>query len=131
MQAVQDSGLVITDDNRDRIGCVIGSGIGGISTLFEQIQVFYERGPSRVSPFLVPMMIPDTAGGMVAIHLGVRGPNMAVVTACATGTNAIGEATEIIRRGQADVMLAGGSEAGDHPDRHGRSEFDDRPFHAQ
>jgi 3-oxoacyl-[acyl-carrier-protein] synthase II len=112
MQAVQDARLEINDDNRDRIGCVIGSGIGGISTLFEQVQVYNQRGPSRVSPFLVPMMIPDSAGGMVAIHLGVRGPNMAVVTACATGTNAIGEAAEIIRRGQADVMLAGGSEAG-------------------
>ncbi len=70
-----------------------------------------ERGPNRVSPFLVPMMLPDTAPGMVAIHLGVRGPNMAVVTACATGTNCVGEAAEIIRRGQADVILAGGSEA--------------------
>lgn len=112
MQAVQDAGLEINDDNRDRVGCVIGSGIGGISTLFEQVQVYNERGPSRVSPFLVPMMIPDTAGGMVAIYLGVRGPNLAVVTACATGTNAIGEAAEIIRRGQADVILAGGSESG-------------------
>jgi 3-oxoacyl-[acyl-carrier-protein] synthase II len=111
-QAVQNANLPINDDNRDRIGCVIGSGVGGISTLFEQVQVYNTRGPSRVSPFLVPMMIPDTAGGMVAIHLGVRGPNLAVVTACATGTNAIGEAAEIIRRGQADVILAGGSEAG-------------------
>jgi 3-oxoacyl-[acyl-carrier-protein] synthase II len=112
IQAVQDSGLEITDDNRDRIGCVIGSGVGGISTIFEQVQVFLDRGPARVSPFLVPMMISDNAGGMVAIHLGVRGPNMAVVTACATGTNAIGEAAEVIRRGQADVILAGGTEAG-------------------
>jgi len=112
IQAVQDAGLEITDDNRDRIGCVIGSGVGGISTIFEQVYVFYNRGPGRVSPFLVPMMIADSAGGMVAIHLGVRGPNMAVVTACATGTNAIGEAAEVIRRGQADVILAGGSEAG-------------------
>lgn len=112
IQAVQDAKLQIHDGNRDRIGCVIGSGVGGISTLFEQVQVYITRGPSRVSPFLVPMMIPDTAGGMVAIHLGVRGPNLAVVTACATGTNAIGEAAEIIRRGQADVILAGGSEAG-------------------
>jgi 3-oxoacyl-[acyl-carrier-protein] synthase II len=112
MQAVQDANLTIDDDNRDRIGCVIGSGVGGISTLFEQVQVLNTRGPSRVSPFLVPMMIPDNAGGMVAIHLGVRGPNLAVVTACATGTNAVGEAAEIIRRGQADVILAGGSEAG-------------------
>jgi len=112
LQAVQDAGLEINDSNRDRIGCVIGSGIGGISTLFEQVQVFLERGPSRVSPFLVPMMISDTAGGMIAIHLGVRGPNLAVATACATGTNSVGEAAEIIRRGQADVMLAGGSESG-------------------
>jgi 3-oxoacyl-[acyl-carrier-protein] synthase II len=110
-QAVQDANLVIDDDNRDRIGVVIGTGIGGLSTLFEQMQVFTDRGPSRVSPFLVPMMLPDSGPGMVAIHLGLRGPNMAVVTACATGTNAVGEATEVIRRGQADVILAGGSEA--------------------
>lgn len=111
LQAVQQSGLNIDDTNRDRIGVVIGTGIGGLSTLYEQMQVFAERGPSRVSPFLVPMMLPDSSAGMVAIQLGVRGPNMAVVTACATGTNAVGEAAEIIRRGQADVILAGGSEA--------------------
>lgn len=110
-QAVEDAGLQINDENRDMIGVVIGTGIGGLNTLFEQMQVFIERGPNRVSPFLVPMMLPDTGPGMVAIHLGVRGPNMAVVTACATGTNAVGEAAEIIRRGQADVMLAGGTEA--------------------
>lgn len=110
-QAVDDARLQITDENRDEIGVVIGTGIGGLNTLFEQMQVFIERGPNRVSPFLVPMMLPDTGPGMVAIHLGVRGPNMAVVTACATGTNAVGEATEIIRRGQAEVMLAGGTEA--------------------
>ena len=111
LQAVDDAGLVIDDGNRDRIGVVIGTGIGGLGTLFDQINIFSTRGPSRVSPFLVPIMLPDTGGGMVAIHLGVRGPNMAVVTACATGTNAIGEAAEILRRGQADVILAGGSEA--------------------
>lgn len=111
IQAIQDAKLEINEDNRDRIGVVVGTGIGGISTLFDQTLVFLERGPSRVSPFLVPMMLPDTAAGMVAINLGVRGPNMAVVTACATGTNAVGEGTEIIRRGQADAMLVGGSEA--------------------
>jgi 3-oxoacyl-[acyl-carrier-protein] synthase II len=111
LQAVEDAGLKITDNNRDRIGVIIGTGIGGLETLFEQMQVFIERGPLRVSPFLVPMMLPDSAAGMVAILLGVRGPNLAVVTACATGTNAVGEAAEVIRRGQADVMLAGGSEA--------------------
>ncbi len=111
LQAVQDAGLVIDDGNRDRVGVVIGTGIGGIGTLYDQMRVLGERGPARVSPFLVPMMLPDTAGGMIAIHMGVRGPNMAVVTACATGTNAVGEAAEIIRRDHADVMLAGGSEA--------------------
>jgi len=110
-QARQDAGLEINEDNRDRIGAIIGSGIGGIGTLFENMQIFAERGPLRVSPFLVPMMLPDTAGGMVAIHLGIRGPNLAVVTACATGTNAVGEAAEVIRRGHADAMFAGGSEA--------------------
>ena len=110
-QAVQDAGLEINDSNRDRIGVVIGTGIGGLTTLFDQIQVFNQRGPSRVSPFLVPMMLPDSGAGIVAIQLGVRGPNMAVVTACATGTNSVGEAVEMIRRGFADAILAGGSEA--------------------
>lgn len=109
--AVSDAGLVITEVNGDQVGVVIGTGIGGLGTLFEQMQVFSERGPSRVSPFLVPMMLPDTAAGMIAIYLGARGPNMAVITACATGTNAIGEAAEIIRRDKAKVVLAGGSEA--------------------
>ncbi len=111
LQALDHAQLQINDGNRDRIGAVIGTGIGGLNTLHKQIQVFMEKGPSRVSPFLVPMMLPDTAPGMVAIHLGIRGPNMAVVSACATGTNALGEATEIIRREYADVVLAGGAEA--------------------
>ena len=110
-QAVKQAGLEISDSNRERVGVIIGTGIGGIGTLFEQLQVFSERGPLRVSPFLVPMMLPDTAAGMVAIHFGIRGINMAVVTACATGTNAIGEAAEAIRRGTVDVILAGGAEA--------------------
>ncbi len=110
-QALQDSNLTVSDRNRDRIGVIIGTGIGGMTTLAEQFQLYCERGPWRVSPFLVPMMIPDTAAAMTAINLGVRGPNMAVVSACASGTNAVGEAAEIIRRGHADAMLAGGSEA--------------------
>lgn len=114
-QAVEHSNLEITDENRDRVGVLIGSGIGGIGTLYENIQVFLERGPSRVSPFTVPMMLPDSPSGLVAIHFGVRGPNMAIVTACATGSNSIGEATEIIRRGAADVMLAGSTEAAISP----------------
>jgi len=111
MQAVEQAGLEVTDENRDRIGVVVGTGIGGMGTLFENMETFIERGPSRVSPFMVPMMLPDTSAGMIAIQFGVRGPNLAVVTACATGTNAVGESAEMIRRGQADVVLAGGTEA--------------------
>ena len=110
-EAVADAGLVITDDNRDRIGAVIGTGIGGIGSISEQFDVMRERGAGRISPFLIPMMLPDTAGGSIAIEMGFRGPNMAVVTACASGTNALGEAAAVIRRGTADVMLAGGAEA--------------------
>jgi len=110
-QAIQDANLVINEANRERIGAVIGTGIGGIQSLYDQFHNFMERGPSRVSPFLVPMMLPDTPASTLAIKLGIRGTNLAVVTACATGTNAIGEASEIIQRGQTDVMLAGGCEA--------------------
>jgi 3-oxoacyl-[acyl-carrier-protein] synthase II len=111
LQAVDQAKLEVDENNRDRIGVVVGCGIGGMNTLFEQMQVFFQRGPDRVSPFLVPMMLPDTAAGMVAIQLGVRGPNMAVVSACASGTNAIGEAAEVIRRGSADVVISGGAES--------------------
>jgi len=109
-QAVEDAVLEITNENRDQIGAVIGTGIGGISTLSDNVKTLIDQGPARVSPFLIPRILPDSPGGMVAIHLGIRATNFAVVTACATGTNAIGETAEIIRRGQADVMLAGGTE---------------------
>jgi 3-oxoacyl-[acyl-carrier-protein] synthase II len=111
-EAVTHAALPVHDGNRDRIGAVVGSGIGGIGTLSEQLAVLQARGSWRVSPFLIPMMLPDTAAGTLAIELGLRGPNLAVVTACASGTNAIGEAAAIIRRGDADVILAGGAEAG-------------------
>jgi 3-oxoacyl-[acyl-carrier-protein] synthase II len=111
IQAIQDAGLTIDDTNRDSIGAVIGTGIGGIGTVAEQFEVYKNRGPSRVSPFLVPMMLPDTPGSMIAINLGIKGMNLAIVTACASGTNAMGEATNIIRRGQTQVVLAGGTEA--------------------
>ena len=111
LQAVEHSGLKIDDANRDRVGALIGTGIGGVATMTEQITVLAERGPDRVSPFLVPMMLADTAPGIVAIKLGIRGPNLAVITACATGSNTIGEAAEMIRRGSADAILAGGAEA--------------------
>jgi 3-oxoacyl-[acyl-carrier-protein] synthase II len=109
-EALEQSGLKIDDANRDRIGIVIGTGIGGIGSIVEQSEVMRERGVDRVSPFLIPMMISDSAAGMLAIRIGVRGPNMAIATACASGNNAIGDAVETIRRGSADVMIAGGSE---------------------
>jgi 3-oxoacyl-[acyl-carrier-protein] synthase II len=111
MEALEQSGFKVDESNRDRVGVVIGTGIGGIGTLLEQAEVMRERGPDRVSPFLVPMMISDSAAGMLAIRFGARGPNMALATACASGNNAIGEALEMIRRGSADVMVAGASEA--------------------
>jgi 3-oxoacyl-[acyl-carrier-protein] synthase II len=114
-QALHDSALVVNADNTARIGVYIGTGIGGIGTLEAELRQLVAKGPDRVSPFLVPMMLPDTAAGQVAIQFGLRGPNMAIVTACASGNNAIGEATECVRRGAADVMVAGGTEAGITP----------------
>jgi 3-oxoacyl-[acyl-carrier-protein] synthase II len=111
LEAMAHSGLSIDDANRDRVGILIGTGIGGITTLIEQYEVMRQRGPDRVSPFLIPMMISDGAAGNIAIRIGVRGPNMSIATACASGTNALGEAAEMIRRGSADVMIAGASEA--------------------
>ncbi|HIW12521.1 MAG TPA: beta-ketoacyl-ACP synthase II [Candidatus Salinicoccus stercoripullorum] len=110
-EAVADSGLEINDDNAERVGVWIGSGIGGIQALEDGFKVLYERGPRRVSPFFVPMMIPDMASGQVSIKHGAKGPNGATVTACATGTNSIGEAFKFIARGQADAMITGGTEA--------------------
>jgi len=110
-EALADAHLTITEDNRDRIGVFIGTGIGGIGTLLSEAEVYRTRGPNRVSPFLVPMMLPDAAGGQVAITFGMRGPNLGLISACATGSNAICEAAEAIRRGSADVMIAGGAEA--------------------
>ena len=110
-QALDDAGLVVTEGNAHRIGVVIGSGLGGVISLMDQADVLRERGPNRVSPFLVPMILSDSASGQVAINYGLKGPNFAVVSACATGANAIGEAAEVIRRGVADIMVAGGAEA--------------------
>lgn len=110
-EAVKDSGLEIDDDNAERVGVWIGSGIGGIQALQDGFKVLYERGPRRVSPFFVPMMIPDMASGQVSIRHGAKGPNGTTVTACATGTNSIGDAFKIIERGQADAMITGGTEA--------------------
>jgi 3-oxoacyl-[acyl-carrier-protein] synthase II len=109
--ALADSGLIIDDTNRDRVGVTVGSGIGGLSTLEQQHKILMERGPGRVSPFLIPGMIADMGAGMVSILLGARGPNSCVVSACATGAQNIGEAYHTIRRGDADAMIAGGAEA--------------------
>jgi 3-oxoacyl-[acyl-carrier-protein] synthase II len=109
--ALEDGGLELPFQDPTRVGVLVGSGIGGIETVQEQAQILLERGADRVSPFFVPMMIPDMASGQIAIHTGAKGPNSCTVTACATGTHAIGDAFRIVSRGQADVMLAGGSEA--------------------
>ena len=111
-QAMADSGLEVTDENRYDIACVVGSGIGGVASIFESIKSFIERGARSVSPLMVPMMLPDAPSSKISMTYGLRGPNFAISTACATGNNCIGEATEIIRRGQADMALAGSSEAG-------------------
>jgi 3-oxoacyl-[acyl-carrier-protein] synthase II len=109
--AVEDAAFPSDDDVRVRTGVLIGSGIGGLDTMFEQVGRIMESGPSKVSPFFVPYMIPDMASGYVSIVHGFRGPNSCVVTACATGTNSIGDAYEIIKRGDALAMVAGGAEA--------------------
>ena len=111
LEALAQAKFKVDQSNRDRVGVLIGSGIGGIMTLLAEVETLRERGPERVSPFLIPMMISDSAAGMIAIRIGARGPNMSLATACATGTNAVGEAAEMIRRGAADVMLAGAAEA--------------------
>lgn len=109
--ALDDAQFAITRENAPRVGILIGSGIGGAETWEEQHRILIEKGPNRVSPFFIPMIIINMASGVVSILLGARGPNASVVTACATGGNAIGDATRIIQRGEADAMLAGGSEA--------------------
>ncbi len=110
-QAVKNSNLNIDDSNKDDIGVFVGSGIGGLTTLFEQAQVLVEKGPDRVSPFLAPMMISDIAAAQISIALGVKGPNICMTSACSSGSDAIGVAYELIRRADADVMIAGGTEA--------------------
>ena len=110
-QAYEDSGMTAESVSPDRFGVYIGSGIGGIHTLISEHAKFIEKGPGRVSPFFVPMMISNIASGTVAIKYNAQGPNIGIVTACATSTNSIGEAYRVIKHGYADAMLAGGSEA--------------------
>jgi 3-oxoacyl-[acyl-carrier-protein] synthase II len=109
--AVQDASLDTGKVDATRFGVMIGSGIGGITTLLENHKTFLDRGPDRVSPFFIPMLIINMASGLVSMRFGAKGPNSSVVTACATGNHAIGDAFRIIQRGEADVMIAGGAEA--------------------
>jgi 3-oxoacyl-[acyl-carrier-protein] synthase II len=110
-QALEQSGLKIDDSNQDDIGIVIGSGIGGLTTLFEQIKLLLERGPDRISPFLIPMMMPNMASAQTSIIMGANGPNLCTTSACSSGSDAIGFSCETIKRGDAKAMITGGSEA--------------------
>jgi 3-oxoacyl-[acyl-carrier-protein] synthase II len=109
--AIEDSGLKIDDSNADRIGVVTGCGLGGLSLLEENQRVIDQRGPKRVSPFFIPMMIGNMAPGMISIHFGAKGPNSSIATACAAGSHAIGDAFKIIKRGGAEAMITGGVES--------------------
>lgn len=111
VMAMKDANLELDEELGLRTGVWIGSGIGGMETHEQQFKTFLEKGYRRVSPFFVPMMIPDMASGQVSIHLGAKGINSCTVTACASGTNSIGDAFEVIRRGDADIMITGGTEA--------------------
>jgi 3-oxoacyl-[acyl-carrier-protein] synthase II len=111
VMAVEDADLALEQIDRTRFGVLVGSGIGGISTLLDTHDVLNAKGPDRVSPFFIPMLIINMASGLISMRFGAKGPNSSVVTACATGNHAIGDAMKIIQRGDADVMIAGGSEA--------------------
>ncbi|MBE3577367.1 MAG: beta-ketoacyl-ACP synthase II [Limnochordales bacterium] len=113
--ALADAGLSIEGELAERTGVLIGSGVGGIKTLEDQARIFIEKGPDRISPFFVPMMIADMASGQVAIQVGAKGYNAGSVSACASGAHALGEALRLIQHGDAEVMIAGGSEAGITP----------------
>jgi 3-oxoacyl-[acyl-carrier-protein] synthase II len=136
-EALRQARLTIEPAMAERIGVVIGSGIGGLNTLMDQFTVLFEKGPDRISPFFVTMMITDLAAGQISIRYGLKGPNFAISSACATGAHAMGESYEIIRRGDADVMIAGGSEAPVTPiamaafgNMHALSTRNDDPAHA-
>ena len=113
--AFEDSGINLETEDRTRIGTMIGTGIGGMDTLNEQYKNLFDKGPNRISPFFIPMMIGNMAAGQTSITFGLQGPCSCVTTACATGTNAIGDAFKVIQRGDADVMVAGGTEAAISP----------------
>jgi 3-oxoacyl-[acyl-carrier-protein] synthase II len=109
--AIEDSQMDLTKVDLNRVGVILGSGIGGIGTMEDQCKTLISKGPNRTSPFMVPMMIVNMAAGQISIHLGAKGPNITVVSACASGTNAVGDAFKLIQRGDADVVITGGTEA--------------------
>jgi len=111
IEALEHADLNMEKEDADRVGVLIGSGVGGIITISDQHKILLKKGPKRVSPFLVPMMLGDMASGQVSMMIGAKGPNFSTVSACATGADSIGEALEMIRRGRADVVIAGGTEA--------------------
>ncbi len=109
--ALRDAGLDLDSEDKDRIGVIFGSGVGGIETLEEQARVLFTKGPGRISPFFVPMMIANMGAGQIAITYGLKGPNVTSVTACASSTNAVGDAFKLLQRGGAEIVITGGSEA--------------------
>jgi 3-oxoacyl-[acyl-carrier-protein] synthase II len=116
LAALKDANLNVKEDtDPERVGVYVGSGIGGLSTWEEQHKILLEKGPKRISPFFIPMMIANMGSGQISIHTGAKGPNSTAVTACATGTNSIGDSYKIIQRGDADVMICGGAEAAISP----------------
>ena len=125
-EAVRDAQLDRHAPRAERVGVLIGSGIGGIGTIVDAAITLHTRGPDRVSPFVMPMMLPDMLSGLISIDTGAKGPNFAISSACATAGHSLGEAAEIIRRGDAEVMIAGGAEAPDHAHRPGGVRFDAR-----
>jgi 3-oxoacyl-[acyl-carrier-protein] synthase II len=136
-QALADAGFEITDENADDVGVIIGSGIGGLHACQREFKTLFDKGPDRVSPFFITQFISDMAPGVVSMAVGARGPNFATVSACATGANAVGEASEMIRRGDAVAMLAGGTESGvtaigmaSFASMHALSRRNDDPEHA-
>lgn len=111
-EAIADAQLIISEDEQERVGAILGSGLGGMWAISDGLETLITKGPGRVSPFLVPMGLPDTVPGMISINYHLRGPNMSIATACASSNNAIGEAFRNIQRGDADIMVSGGAEAG-------------------
>jgi 3-oxoacyl-[acyl-carrier-protein] synthase II len=109
--ALEDSGLVITDENAERVGVVVGSGLGGLETIEKYHSILLENGPKKISPFFIPMLIVNLAPGQISMHFGCKGPNTSIVTACATGNHSLGDAFRTIQRGDADAIIAGGVES--------------------